>query len=56
MPVDFLTSKQKENYGIFPETVDLEILHKYFHLDDYDKSLIENCRRNYNKLGYSKIS
>ena len=53
MPVDFLTSKQKENYGIFPETVDLEILHKYFHLDDYDKSLIENCRRNYNKLGYA---
>jgi TnpA family transposase len=53
MPVDFLTNKQKENYGIFPKLLDLEILHKYFHLDDYDKSLIGNCRRNYNKLGYA---
>ena len=53
MPVDFLTNKQKENYGVFPETLDLEILHKYFHLNDYDKSLITSCRRSYNKLGYA---
>lgn len=53
MPVDFLTDKQKESYRIFPKTLDLEILHKYFDVDDYDRSLIANCRRNYNKLGYT---
>jgi hypothetical protein len=53
MPVDFLTNKQKETYGIFPREVASEILHKYFHLDDYDKSLIKVCRRDHNKLGYA---
>jgi len=51
MPVDFLTNKQKETYGKFPEELGTEILHKYFHLDDFDKSLIQTCRRDHNKLG-----
>lgn len=53
MPVDFLTNKQKETYGKFPHDIESEILHKYFHLDDYDKSLIKICRREHNKLGYA---
>jgi uncharacterized protein DUF4158 len=53
MPVDFLTNKQKESYGRFPKELAPEILHKYFHLDDYDKSLIKGCRRGHNKLGYA---
>ena len=53
MPVDFLTIMQKENYGNFPKTLTPEILHKYFHLDDFDKSLIDTCRRSHNKLGYA---
>ena len=28
MPVDFLTNKQKETYGKFPEELGTEILHK----------------------------
>ena len=50
MPVDFLTNKQKETYRKFPHDIESEILHKYFHLDDYDKSLIKICRREHNKL------
>jgi len=53
MPVDFLTTKQKENYSILPKKFTHEILHKYFHLDDYDKSIIKICRRSHNKLGYA---
>ncbi len=53
MPVDFLTIKQKENYGTFSKELAPEILHKYFHLDDYDKSIIKTCRRSHNKLGYA---
>jgi hypothetical protein len=53
MPVDFLTTKQKENYGVFPKELTPEILHKYFYLDDYDKAIIKTCRKSHNKLGYA---
>jgi TnpA family transposase len=53
MPVNFLTDEQNQNYGRYPDKLTEEQLHRYFHLDDKDKELITNCRRNYNKLGYA---
>ncbi|MCF6768577.1 Tn3 family transposase, partial [Thiotrichales bacterium 19S11-10] len=53
MPVKFLTNEQINSYAAFPESLEDEHLAKYCYLDDTDKRLISDCRRDYNKLGYA---
>jgi len=53
MPVDFLTDEQYQSYAKYPETLAQDQLDKYFYLDDKDKELIYECRRDYNKFGYA---
>jgi hypothetical protein len=53
MPVEFLTDEQKSRYGRYNGSPDRDQLDGFFHLDDFDKSLVEKCRRDYNKLGYA---
>lgn len=53
MPVNFLTEEQNKNYGCYPPSLSNEQLNRYFHLDDKDIELINECRRDYNRLGYA---
>ena len=53
MPVDFLTSLQKEKYGKYPETISSTELSRYFYLDDADLHWITSKRLDSTKLGYA---
>jgi hypothetical protein len=53
MPVNFLSDEQNNNYCKFPSLISKEQLDKYFYLDDNDIAIINNCRRDYNRLGYA---
>lgn len=53
MPVQFLTLKQREEYGCYvaePTTVDLA---RYFHLDDTDHQRLADKRGKHNQLGFA---
>lgn len=52
MPVEFLTDEQARRYGRFAVPPTREQLDKYFYLDERDRRLIKDKRREYNRLGF----
>ena len=53
MPREFLTEPQRRQYGHFEGELDDAQLTRYFHLDDTDRTLINNCRGEANRLGFA---
>ena len=53
MPVNFLSKEQEEQYGCYCADPNEIQLAKYFHLDEFDLSLIQQCRGQHNQLGFA---
>lgn len=53
MPVNFLSTTQRERYGRYPDALSSEELARYFHLDDDDRDWIATKRRDSTRLGYA---
>ena len=53
MPVDFLTSTQRQNYGRCPVSFSTDELARNFHLDDDDREWIATKRRDSSRLGFA---
>lgn len=53
MARDILTTFQRRQYGSYEGDPDDAQLSRYFHLDDTDRALVENCRGGYNRLGFA---
>jgi TnpA family transposase len=52
VPVEFLTDEQASRYGRFAAPPTREQLDRHFYLDGRDRRLIEERRRDYNRLGF----
>jgi len=52
MPVEFLTDEQASRYGRFAAPPTREQLDRHFYLDERDRRLIEEKRRESNRLGF----
>ena len=53
MPVDFLTTTQRQRYGRYPDSLSPDELARNFHLDDDDREWIANKRRDSSRLGFA---